>query len=371
MRKALVSDAILGKFAAREVPGPHPSRPLLRKGARINEDVLSAIERYGLNVIWISDELLPDVETKEGVRIETREAARNAFRGAYEAAERWQEDKTPPKSDDGSRIMSSVRMLVADVTSNRDVLSNLSFIRAWDDYTFEHSVQVATASLLLGKQIGLDEDALHRLGIGAMLHDVGKALIPQEILRKPGRLTDEEFAVMRMHPQLGWEFLREGFPTIMPTSSVVALQHHERLDGSGYPFGRREHEIYLFSQIVAAADVFDALRAQRAYRSDLSPAEVAATMRREAGAHLRQDLVEILLSHVALAPVGSVVQLSDGRYGMVTSVRPQAPLHPVVRVVSHDGERRLRDDEVDLAEDHLEITQLLDGWPDEVLSQAR
>ncbi|MDA8344555.1 MAG: HD domain-containing protein [Thermaerobacter sp.] len=114
-----------------------------------------------------------------------------------------------------------------------------------------------------------------------MLHDIGKALIPREILQKKSRLTDEEFAIMRQHPQIGWEFLHEGFAQIMSTSSVVALQHHERNDGSGCPYGRRQHETYIFSQIVAAADVCDAIRAQRAYRPDFSPREVYDLMRQE------------------------------------------------------------------------------------------
>ena len=321
--------------------------------------------------VWVSDELLPEFEVQQAVRIETRDVARAAFTGAYDRAERWQEEKVPPAPEYGRRIEDSTATLVSELTEQDDVLLNLSFIRSWDDYTFEHSVQVAILSVLIGKHLGLDEDSLHRLGVGAMLHDIGKAMVPREILRKPGRLTDEEYEIMRQHPQLGWEFLHEGFPQIMPTSSVVALQHHERNDGSGYPFGRQGHEIYLFSQIVAAADVFDAVRAQRVYRSDYSPQQVHEIMRKEAGVRLHASAVEILLRRVALVPQGSIVQLSNGHYGMAVALRRDAVLQPIVRVVADETGHPLDRRDVDLQEENLTVARLLDGWPKEVLALAR
>ncbi len=371
MRKVAVNKAILGRYAGREIAGPRPGQPLLRRGALIDAELLEAMQRRGISIAWISDELLPEIDAPEAVKFETREAVRTAFSGAYDSAETWREQKSLPPPEHGLRIEDSTQLLVGEIASSNDVLTNLSFIRAWDDYTFEHSVQVAILSLLIGKRLGMDEDSLSRLGTGALLHDIGKALVPREILQKPSRLTDEEFEIMRQHPQLGWEFLHECFPHIMPTSSIVALQHHERLDGSGYPFGRREPQIYLFSQIVAVADVYDAIRAQRGYRADFSPRQVYDLMRQEAGAKLRADAVEILLRHVALIPQGSVVQLSDGTYGMATKLVPEDVLHPIVLVVAGESGKPLARHEVDLREGGLEVTRLLDGWPREVVAQVR
>jgi putative nucleotidyltransferase with HDIG domain len=370
MRKVVVTEAILGRYAGREISGPRPGQPLLRRGARIDADLLEAMQRRGIRIVWISDELLPEIEAPEAVKYETREAVRTAFSGAYDSAEAWQESKALPPPEHGLRIEDSTQMLVGEIANSNDVLTNLSFIRAWDDYTFEHSVQVAILSILIGKHLGMSEEALERLGTGAMLHDIGKALVPREILQKPGRLSDEEMEIMRQHPQLGWEFLHECFPHIMPTSSIVALQHHERLDGSGYPFGRRGPEIYLFSQIVAAADVYDALRAQRGYRSDFSPQQVYDLMHEDAGAKLRADAVEILLRHVALIPQGSVVQLSDGRFGMATKLVPGDVLHPMVLVVADEIGKPLPRHEIDLREEGLDVRRILDAWPAEVLTQV-
>lgn len=363
MRKVPVSPRIIGKFAARNVYASRGTYPLVRKGAKVQPAVVDALLRRGIKAIWITDEVFPEFEVREIVRDETREVVHNSLAEIFSQARSLGAERKSGRPRPESRLAESVRMLVDEVAKNDDVVVNIGRVRAWDNYTFEHSVQVATLSVVIGKRMMMTEDQLVRLGTGAILHDVGKVMVPQEILLKPDKLTAQEYEIVKTHARAGWDIVHEGFQNIMPTSSIVVLQHHERLDGSGYPQGLKGDDIYLFSKITAVADVLDAVRASRNYRSDFSPSQILHIMQHDAGIRLDASAVHIALSHVALIAEGEIVRLSNGLLGMVTGINAGHPLQPLVTVVADDCDTPLPREEMDLRGTDLQVTEMLDEWP--------
>ncbi len=367
LRRVQVGEHIVGKFAAKTIYGAKGQAPLVRRGARIRATMVGALLRRGVEGIWITDELFPELEVQEAVRQEAVDVTRRCLGDIFKAAR----GSTEPTQAQALRLATAIRNLVDEIVQNDDVVANVSHLRAWDNYTFEHSVQVAILSVLVGKHLMMTEDQLVRLGTGAVLHDVGKVMVPQDILQKPSRLTAEEFEIVRQHPRLGWDLVHEGFQNIMPTSSIVVLQHHERLDGSGYPSQLRGDEIYVFSRVVAAADVFDAVRAERNYRPLYTPRRVLQIMQEEAGAKLDASAVQALLQHVAIIPVGEIVRLTNGLLGAVTDLNSGDPLQPVVTVVADDRDMPIERERIDLRGTPLQVDQVLNEWPPGFEQRAR
>ena len=366
LRRVQVDDAIVGKYAAKAIYGKTGRAPLVRRGAQIRPSMVHALQRRGIEAVWVMDELFPELEAQEVVRQQTVDVTRRCLDDIFKTAKQSE----GPSQPQALRLAAAVRSLVEDILQNDDVVANVGHLRAWDNYTFEHSVQVAILSVLLGKHLMMTEDQLVRLGTGAVLHDVGKVMVPQEILQKPASLTPEEFDIVRQHPRLGWDLVHDGFSSIMPTSSIVVLQHHERLDGSGYPSHLKGDEIYVFSRVVAVADVFDAVRAERNYRPTYAPRRVLQIMQEEAGPKLDREIVAALLAHVAIIPIGEIVRLTNGLLGAVTGLHPEDPLRPVVTVVADDRDMPIEREELDLRGTPLQVDQVLNAWPPGLAERA-
>jgi len=219
-------------------------------------------------------------------------------------------------------------------------------IKAHDEYSYTHILNVSTLSLAMGRLLGLDHDQLRVLGQAALLHDTGKLMVPSEILQKQGDLTAEEFGEIRMHPVRGAAVLMKirGVPDLVP---IVAFEHHIRTDGSGYPSrpgGRRPH---LASRLVAIADVFDALRTNRAYRTEFSKEE---TLRRMAGMPLDPELFNVFARLASLYTEGDHVRLDTGEIGVVVAINPRDALRPCVEVrYGADGSRLPAPQRLDLS----------------------
>ncbi len=355
-----ITDKVIGKYAAKTIYGRNQRIPLVREGTMIRPSMLETMRRQGITWVWVLDSLFPDLYVREAVKNETLEVARKSLEDTFQLVQMDQR----PSEKRAADLVASVQAMVEDIISNRDVVANVSHLRVWDNYTFEHSVHVAILTAIIAKHLKMTPDQMTRIGVGAILHDIGKLMVPQEILQKPATLTPEEMDVIRQHPVLGWDLVHEGFSSIMPTSSIVVRQHHERLDGSGYPDGRKGDDIYLFSRIVAAADVFDALRAERAYRPVYTPRRILQTIREETGPKLDPRAVEALLTHVAIIPEGEIVRLTNGLLGMVVTTNPGYALQPVVQVVADDRDQPVEREMLDLKETPVEVDCVLDDWPE-------
>jgi HD-GYP domain-containing protein (c-di-GMP phosphodiesterase class II) len=196
---------------------------------------------------------------------------------------------------------------------------------------YRHNVAVGVIATLIGKWVGLKEAELSQLSMAAALHDVGKIKIPLEILNKSGKLTKDEYNLMKKHTIYGYEMIKETVGT-NHRQALVALQHHERQNGSGYPFGIRADKIDDFSRIVAVADVFHAMTSKRAYR-DASPFyETLKQMQQNAFGDLDPRLVGLFLDKIMQSLIGNEVMLTDGRRGKIVMINQVDPIHPLVRI---------------------------------------
>ncbi len=258
-----------------------------------------------------------------------------------------------------------VEDMVDSLERHQHALTGLCRLRMRDSYTFEHSVNVGILASAVGKAMGMTRRDLRELALGGLLHDVGKARTPLRILNKPGRLSDTEFAIMRRHVNHGENIAAE-LPCL-PASTLQAItQHHERLDGSGYPLGLKGDQIGMVGRIIAACDVYDAMTADRCYRDGREPIEVLRMMLQWCDTGFDTTVVHHLIRCVGVYPVGTLVRMASNKLAMVMQPGEKGLLHPVVRVF-YDIERQLHlgHHDIDLSQvdhDHIVGTESAEQW---------
>jgi len=264
--------------------------------------------------------------------------ARKLFSQAVDSTRKVLADAEAGNSLDMDEANKLVRVMVGTAKSNRGVLRLLSVLKAYDDYTYTHSLNVAALGVLFGHELGMREDKLQLLGLSGLLHDVGKCLIPKEIVTKPDSLTKAEFEVMKRHTVLGWRYVQDQshIPSLV---ADAVLDHHERQDGTGYPRNLRGSGISGLSRVLSVLDVYDALTSDRVYRAGLSPHAALRTLYRDMGASLPKDLLLRFVRCVGIFPPGTVVQLKNGFYAVVTGHNPRQPLHPPMTIF-RDADRK-------------------------------
>lgn len=217
------------------------------------------------------------------------------------------------------------------IFNNPDSLACIVNIRAKDEYLLEHSVSVAIYIILFARYLELDRDIIEKLSIGAFLHDIGKIMIPDEILNKPGKLTDEEFTIMKTHANHSIDIIKKT-PDVNELSIEVAALHHEKLDGSGYPFQVKGENISQYGRMIAICDIFDALTATRVYKKGYSHPKAFAILRELAQSnHLDTGLVDHFIKCVGVFPVGSLVQLDSKKLAVIEKRNDNNPTKPKVR----------------------------------------
>lgn len=236
---------------------------------------------------------------------------------------------------------SGLRELVDQLGHNAEIALILSSLRRHDEYTYDHSINVGLLSICLARHLGWRGRDLHEFGVAALIHDVGKLYTPLEILNKPGRLTPQEWIVMKKHPKDGYDILKEGGvgSRIAP---YIALEHHTAPDGTGYPpLPHPLEKMHPGSQIVKIADVYDAFTTIRPYRSQSRPQEVLKMLRKQGGTQLHGEFVEAFCEMMGEYPIGSTLKLSSGRIGLVVDVDAKAPTRPMVRLLRDAKGRRV------------------------------
>ncbi|MCR4398626.1 MAG: HD-GYP domain-containing protein, partial [Firmicutes bacterium] len=247
---------------------------------------------------------------------------------------------------------------------------SIATLRSLDEYTFVHSLNVSVLALVIGVESGLGRKGLIELGVGALLHDVGKAIVPVNLLNKPDELTDQEMAIMKLHTIEGFQILRSQ-PGVSLLSAHVAFQHHERMDGLGYPRGLTGDEIHCYARMTAVADVMDALTAPRPYRRGLLPDQARNLVASLGGSHLDGVYVSILVNRVSVFPAGTVVRLASGEVGIIARQSPSDPARPVVRVLSDQSLQPVAPYELPLDRSpDKSIAELLHDLPDTLRSRS-
>lgn len=253
------------------------------------------------------------------------------------------------KSIDTPQTKEVVSKCVDQVIQNPDAMMLLTSIKNKDDYTAEHCLNVSVLSIVLGKALGMERERLEVLGACGLLHDVGKILSPDEVLKKPGRLTPEEFLIMKMHPTQGRDILMSS-SQVIGASIDVAHSHHERLDGSGYPRGLSEDSLSLFTRIVTVVDVYDAITSHRIYAEGRTSIEAFKILQAQGGNHYDSDLVSTLIKTVGVYPPGSVVQITTGEIGVVVRANKDRKLFPKILLLKDAHLKPVRPKYLDLAD---------------------
>lgn len=330
-------------------------KALFEKGSFLDDFQIEGLIRDGITEIYVQDEEPSDKEKPEVIIDknvqETIDRVREDDRSGINLSEnvkhrvnRGMQYLFSNEASDNfaSETENITGELMKALANNNTIAVDVGTLKISDEYTFKHSVDVATMAMVIAKRYGLDEKSVRDVGIAGLLHDVGKIKIPNEILNKPSRLTDEEFQVMKQHARFGYEMLKEknGFDQSI---LMGVLQHHEKLNGGGYPNGLKEADIHLYAKIIAVADIFDSLVTKRPYKQGFSKRD-AIEMIMAMTSELDIFVMQSFLDSVILYPVDSIVSLSNGEKAKVVKNNPGFMLRPNVVGVTSGKLYRLAED---------------------------
>lgn len=306
---------------------------MLSVGTVLSKQSIELIKRCGFNEVYISP------ETSYGTDNEKKISNQDYFVEQYSCIAKKVKSAFENIRYAKNIPLSELRGLAEQVTDSlsctRGVVDYLNLMRTADNYTFQHSLNVSILSGLFGRWLGFSGIELQNIVFGGLLHDIGKTKIPLRILNKPGKLSEYEMTIMKRHAVLGLEILEKADLTNFEVIAGV-WQHHERLDGTGYPLGLEAAEIHRNAKIIAIADIYDAMTANRVYRRGLSPFEVMETLCNEMFNKLDPAFCAIILNYLKDFFIGNVVVLNDGRQAEIICVDKDRDIRPVVR--TRDGE---------------------------------
>lgn len=314
---------------------------LLSEHVELTESMLLRLAQHGIDFLYIDDPRTDDIVIPELLTDQTRMAATKVIRGHF----RKLMDDTKSKKSPHSGLLSKdfkqiLNLLIDDLSQQKDAMIMLTVMQITDHYLFQHSMNVCIYSSLLGMSSGYSRDELLTMGLGALLHDIGKTKIDPQILKKPARLSEDEFDEMKRHAMLGFQILKDE-PNIPLLSAHCALQHHERLDGSGYPRGLQGSEIHDYAKWIGLVDAYDAMTTHRVYRSAMLPHQVMDILYTEAGTKFDTAKIEMFRDKIAIYPLGLTVTLNTGETGVVVDLNASYPHRPIVRVLQNEAGEEL------------------------------
>lgn len=250
------------------------------------------------------------------------------------------------------------------IDRNAGALLSIVRLKTVDDYTYLHSVAVCALMISLGQRLGLTGDALHHVGMGGLLHDIGKMGIPLDILNKPGKLTDDEFTVVKSHPKQGWEILKNA-QVNDAIALDVCLHHHEKMDGSGYPERLSGEGISLHARMGAVCDVYDAITSDRSYKRGWDPAEAIKRMAEWRNGHFDEKVFQAFVKTVGIYPTGALVRLKSGRLAVITDQSEKSLLTPKVKVffsTKSNGPIKMESVDLSRSQDNIEGLEDAAKW---------
>ena len=269
--------------------------------------------------------------TAESFRDNLRHAV-ESFRRSSGGVIRFFNDMRLGKSVETEDARAVVGELVSTISTNANTALWLTNLRQKHEATASHCLNTSILALAFARHLGYSHEQLEEVGMGALLHDLGIARVPEQILNKPGNLNEEEFEVVKKHPRDGYSVLR--LTRKIPDRSLdIVLHHHERVDGSGYPDGLKGDDIHESVRLVAIADMYDSMTTERVYRKAMTPQDALTSMHKRAEADFGKRLVEEFIKCVGIYPIGSLVLLHSGALGVVASFNPDARLRPLILVV--------------------------------------
>ncbi|MCM0649828.1 HD-GYP domain-containing protein [Clostridium swellfunianum] len=335
-------------------------RVLLREGVKLNEALIRRIKFIKIYSIYIHDEYSDNI-IEDIIKPELRQKAVKTIKDTFVSFEKYNlytsKNKINAKDTDFIKekqkyfqsIGNIADTILDELLSQKNVLINIVDIKSMDSYTYQHSVNVAILSLILGLQLQLSKFELYSLCLGALVHDIGKVFIPAEVIKKVDKLSYKEYLVVMEHSQKGYEYLK-GSQDITAPARIIALQHHERSDGTGYPEGRKSIDINKLAKIVGLADVYDALTSDRPHRRALSPNEAFEYIMASGGTLFDYDIVLAFSKAVVPYPEGTLVRLTNGDIAVIENNHPNFPLRPEIKIVK-SSDISIKNKQIDLMEE--------------------
>ncbi|GGP20745.1 HD-GYP domain-containing protein [Silvimonas iriomotensis] len=280
----------------------------------------------------LSRQVKPEIELRPASLRDEAVRAASIHKQADKAVRKVMQDVRLGRMVEIAEVEDVVDAIAGTIERNASAMLGILCIKNKNEYTFLHSVAVGTLMIAFAKSLGMDADTVRSAGVAGLLHDTGKMCVPDDILNKPGRLSEEEFNVMKSHPLEGWEVLRQ-LDGIDPVALEVTLHHHERLDGTGYPHKLKGDEIGQITRMASIVDVYDAITSDRVYHKGLPAAQVLRKLWEWSPNHFDPQLVQHFIRTVGIYPVGSLLRLHSGRLAIVVEANAAAPLLPRLKAV--------------------------------------
>lgn len=332
MLKASLNSIQRGAIIAQDVYG-NDGILLIKRGTEYRETYAPRFKEAGVQEIFIepSGELTKEsvAQIRQSLNIHDVVQEKTRLHAQNQIKKTMLRFKTVTNSDI-QKITGIVEEMIEQLLEQKDFVFALSQLRSVDDYTYQHSVNVGVLALIIGIDLKLNRVQLKDLGTGAILHDIGKIMISEEIIKKPGRLTKDEFSEVKKHTLFGYEILTQ--TNISEEAAQIALHHHEKYDGTGYCWGLRNTKIPLYARIVAVADVYDAMSNDRIYQKKLRPDRVYREITHLGNTHFDTQIMETFAKHINIYPNGTGIILNSGHRGIVLYQNKLYPESPVVRV---------------------------------------
>ena len=315
---------------------------MLSKGVKLNSQVIEKIRELDIWSVYIEDEY-SNVEIEDVIKPEVRQKAIGFLKEAFTGVEKmfrsqiiFGDKKSEMKNKHNMDYIMSIEKIADDlidnILSNENVLLSLVDIKSFDNYLYQHSINVTVISIAIGVSLKLDKEDLQTLALGALVHDIGKAFIPESIIKKSGQLTEEEKEVYNLHTRRGYEYVKENL-MLKQESNLIVLEHHERIDGKGYPDGLTGKEISMMAKIVAIADIYDYLTSDILHTRAIQAADALEFIMAHVNILFDYDLVRVFSKILIAYPTGTIVKLSNGEVAVVESTPANYPLRPNLKII--------------------------------------
>lgn len=304
---------------------------LLRRGQVLNNTFIKKIIYHNIEGAYIESNAFIDIDVESYIDDKLKAQSLSNIKDVYYD---FQVSSGKVNNLSLKKMTSIVDKLINELLFKDDLTYNVIDFKNYDTYTFQHCLNVAMLSISTGISLGLAESELHDLGLAGLFHDIGKMTIPVEILNKPSALNKEEYELIKTHPTNAVNQLRN----IVPGNVLIAIEsHHEKLDGTGYPYGRTSKQISYLAKILAICDVYDALTSDRPYRKAAFPNEVIEYIMGCADNHFDFDILNHFLKIIVAYPVGTFVKLSNGKLAVVIKNYTENIMRPLIRIIKPDG----------------------------------